>query len=304
MIWALQLLLWCTIALSLPYTLEELGIEAAEHLPLLLCTDLLIRLVAQKTPDIPFGQYALLPVRRWQVVAVHLIRMTIVSTTWIWLPALWGQWWLMGGIVLNGYVYLVLWHGYKRLISRGSEAIPMASAPWRFRNCASHIVNCELKMRLRIPSLRVKMRNGLLASLMLLGVSLIIRNEAYTDFAVLYTLLFPTLPLLTSRLGYEQAYRGLLHTRMHSLMPLYWAKYLAAVLLLVPCTALLTILVAMGTLSPWRLVAWTLLAALAIYPLLLALAPRCKVDSPSSQMTSLLAMTLPVAAANVIEYII
>ncbi|MCM1515455.1 MAG: hypothetical protein NC080_03420 [Paraprevotella sp.] len=280
------------MALSLPYTLEAIGIETERHLPLLLLLDQLIRLVAQKTPDIPTRQYSLLPVRRWQVVTAHLVRMTFVSTTWIWLLALWHQLWLIGFFILSGYVYLALWHAYKHFFA-GCDGI---SSSWM--RCRNGLLACEMKMRLRIPALRYKMRNGLVAALMLIAVSLIVREDAYTDFVVLYTLLFPSLPLFTSRLGYEQSYMGLLSTRMHSMAPLYRAKYMAAVFLLLPSATLLTIPIAMGLLPIWRLAAWTSGTALGIYPILLYTSPKCKTDSPSAQLLSLATMTLPVLIVN------
>ncbi len=294
-LWVLQLMLWCSIALSLPHLLEASDIEAMQHLPLLLILDQLIRLVAQKTPDLPTTQYALLPVRRWQVLTAYLVRMTFVPTTLVWLPTLWQQWWLLGLFVLSGYIYLAWWHAYKHFITGRDGVLTSWMSHW------NGLLACEIKMRLRIPSLKYKMRNSLLASLMLVGISVILQEEMYTDFAVLYTLLFPSLPLLTSRLGYEQAYIGLLSTRMHSLAPLYRAKYLASVLLLLPSTALLTVPVAMGALPIWRLTVWVLTTALIIYPTLLCIAPRCKVDSPSAHLVSLATMTLPVLIAQTID---
>lgn len=291
-IWILQSILWCSIALSLPYTLEATGIKAERHLPLLLVLDQIIRLVGQKTPDIPTRQYSLLPVRRWQVMMAYLVRMTFVPATLVWLLVLWQKLWLIGFFILSGYIYLALWHVYKHFIAK-CDGMPVL-----WMRCWNGLLACEMKMRLRIPALRYKMRNGLLAALMLVAVSLIVQEKAYTDFVVLYTLLFPSLPLLTSRLGYEQTYMGLLSTRMHSMAPLYRAKYMAAVLLLLPSTIFLTIPVVMGLLPIWRLVAWTSGTAFVIYPILLCTSPKCKTDSPSAQLLSLATMTLPVLIIN------
>lgn len=288
----LQLMLWCSIALSLPHMLEATGIRAGQHLPLLLVLDQIIRLVSQKTPGIPTRQYSLLPLRRWQVVAAYVVRMTFVPTTLVWLPYLWRQWWLMGFFVLSGYIYLVLWHVYKH-VTTGDEGMVLA---WMDR--WNGLLASEMKMRLRIPALRYKMRNGLLATLVMMLLSMGVRHEVYTDFVTLYTLLFPSLPLLASRLGYEQAYMGLLATRMHSMASIYKAKYLAAVSLLLPSALLLVLPVVMGVLPVWRLAAWCAATALVIYPALLLAAPRCKVDSPTSQMVSLAVMTLPILIAN------
>lgn len=290
LIWFLQSALWCSIAFSLPYALESMDMAAAAHLPLLLCLDQVIRLVSQRTPDIPTLRYSLLPVRRRQVLAAYLVRMAFVPATLVWVPTLWRQWWLLGLFVISGYVYLALWHGYRHLIAGGTGKVLMTRT--------NGLLACEMKMRMRVPSLRHKIRNGLLASLLLLAVSLVMRNDIYTDFMVMYTLLFPSLPLLTSRLGYEQDYMGLLSTRLHSMAPIYRAKYVAALLLLLPSAALLAIPVACGLLTVWRLLAWTLGTAAVIYPALLYAAPQCKPDSPSAQMLTLAAFTLPVLLVN------
>lgn len=295
-VWFMQALLWCSVALSLPYLMETVGMEPVRHLPLLVVADQLIRLMGQKTPDAPMRQYALLPVKRWQVMSAYLVRMAFVPANLVWIPAMWGQLWLLGVFVLSGYLYLVLWHAYKRLLLHGANA---GTACLAWLHYGNGLVMCEMKMRLRVSALRYKMRNGMVASLMLVAVSLVVRQDAYTDFAVLYTLLFPSLPLLTSRLGYEQAYMGLLSTRMRSFVPLYRAKYLAAVLLLLPSTLLLLLPVSMSLLTAWRLAAWILGTAFVIYPALLCVAPRCRVDSPPAQILSLAAMTLPVMLVNV-----
>lgn len=296
-VWSLQLLLWTIIAFTLPYALEDAGLKPVdEHLPLIVLLDLIIRLASQNTPALPIQQYALLPIRKWQIIAAYLARMAIVPTNFIWLPTLWHRWWLFAIILFSGYMYLLLWHTYKRMTA--TEKGFSAFQSWIGQD--NSLLACEMKMRMRLPALRLKIRNGLLASLMLLAVSMYVRHEAYTDFAVLYTLLFPSLPLLTSRLGYEQTYMSLLHTHMHSMRPLYMAKYLAAVLLLLPCTALLAIPVYIGLLSAYRLIAWTLGTAVLIYPVLLYVAPTCKVDSPQAQILTGATLTLPVLLTNII----
>lgn len=294
----LQLLLWIIIAFTLPYALKDAGINPLEnHLLLLVFLDQAIRLLSQKTPDIQMQQYALLPVRKWQVLTAYLARMLFVPANLIWLYTLWNKWWLFAAILLSGYLYLALWHTYKRLLSIGFGKDSIASASWG--RYANGLLACEIKMRLRLPALRTKIRNSLLGSLLLMVMSLYIRQEVYTDFAVLYTLLFPSLPMFVSRLGYEQAYMGLLSTRMQSLLPLYKAKYMAAILLLLPCTALLILPVSMGLISVLRLISWALITALLIYPALLFLAPHCKVDSPQSQILTAATLTIPVLLMNI-----
>ena len=100
--------------------------------------------------------------------------------------------------------------------------------------------------------------------------------------------------LLTARLGYEQPYMSLLHTRLHNLRAVYRAKYIAALLMLLPGIAIMSLPVAMGTLAWQRLMGWTLAVALLIYPALLMLAPKGKVGSPMAQLLTLVTLTLPI----------
>ena len=123
----------------------------------------------------------------------------------------------------------------------------------------------------------------------------------YTDFTVLHTLTFPTLPLLTTRLGYEQAYMPLLSTRMHNLRAVYKAKYIAALLMLMPGILILILPVAMETLSWQRLAAWTMAVALLIYPTLLICAPKGKVGSPTAQLLTLATLTLPILIIQILK---
>jgi hypothetical protein len=153
---------------------------------------------------------------------------------------------------------------------------------------------------MRHPALHTKIRNGFFGALMLIAMSCILKEETYTNFVVLYTLTFPTLPLLSSRLGYEQAYMPLLHTRMHNLRAVYRAKYIAALLMLLPGILILLLPVAMGTLQWQRLAGWTMAVALLIYPTLLLCAPRSEVGSPTAQFITLLTLTLPIILTQII----
>ena len=123
----------------------------------------------------------------------------------------------------------------------------------------------------------------------------------YTDFTVLHTLTFPTLPLLTTRLGYAQAYMPQLHTRMHNLRAIYKAKYIAALLMLMPGILILLLPVAMGTLSLERLACWTMAVALLIYPTLLMCSPKGKVGSPTAQLLTLATLTLPILIIQILK---
>ena len=122
----------------------------------------------------------------------------------------------------------------------------------------------------------------------------------YTDFTVLHTLTVPTLPLLTARLGYEQAYMPLLSTRMHNLRAVYRAKYIAALLMLMPGILILLLPVAMGTLSWERLAGWIMAVAVLIYPTLLTCAPRSEIGSPTAQIVTLATLALPTTIAQAI----
>ena len=296
-IWSLKIALWTSMALALPRTLEVAGISIGESLPFLLLTDQIIRWFSQSTPAYNAQQYRLMPIRNWHVLAAYLLRMLLMPINFIWLPAVWPQWWLLGWFILSGYVYLACWHTYLHL-TKGKETqhrLPQILDKGAF-------LSCELKLRTRHPILRQKIRNGMVVSIMLTLVSMALDTKAYTDFTVLYTLTFPTLPLLTARLGYEQAYMPLLHTRMHGLRAVYRAKYMAALLMLMPGIFILLLPVAMGTLQWQRLAGWTMAVALLIYPILLMCAPKGKTGSPTAQLITLLTLTLPILIIQIIEH--
>ena len=220
-----------------------------------------------------------------------------MTINFIWLPALWPQWWLLGWFILSGYVYLACWHTYLHLTRH-------TDMPHGIPNFIDKggLLSCELKLRTRHPELRKKIRNGLVSALILTGISIYLDMELYTDFTVLHTLTFPTLPLLTARLGYEQAYMPLLNTRMHNLRAVYRAKYIAALLMLLPGIVILLLPVAMGTLSWQRLASWTAAVALLLYPTLLMCAPKGKTGSPTAQVITLLALTLPIILIQLIQH--
>lgn len=298
-VWALKLVLWVSIAVALPVTLEAAGIGIEESLPMLLLADQAMRWFSQSTPMPEVHRYRLLPVRRWHVITAYLFRMLFVPINFIWLPALWPQWWLVVLFILSGYFYLACWHTYLRLVGKKSWG-ETARNPFD----RGGLLSCETKMRLRIPGLRKKVSNGLLASVVLTGMSIFMGNEAYTDFVILYSLTFPTLPVLASRLGYEQSYMSLLRTRMHGLHAVVRAKYLAALLWLLPGVVVSLIPVALGFVAWERLAAWTLGVALIIYPVLVLCAPRSEVGSPLAQMTTLLTLTLPILITQLIKILV
>ena len=296
-IWSLKIVLWTSMALALPRTLEATGISIGESLPLLLLTDQIIRWFSQSTPAYNAQQYRLMPIRNWHVLAAYLLRMLLMPINFIWLPAVWPQWWLLGWFILSGYVYLVCWHTYLHL-TQGKES--RHRLPQFLDNGA--FLSCELKLRTRHPELRKRIINGGFASIMLMGISILMNMPIYTDFAILYALTFPTLPLLTTRLGYEQAYMPLLHTRLHGLRAVYRAKYIASLLMLMPGIFILLLPVAMGTLQWQKLAGWTMAVALLIYPTLLTCAPRSEVGSTTAQLITLLTLTLPILIIQIIEH--
>ena len=295
-IWSQKLVLWTSMALALPRTLESAGISIGESLPFLLLTDQIIRWFSQSTPAYNAQQYRLMPIRKGHVLAAYLLRMLFMPINFIWLPAVWPEWWLLVLFILSGYVYLACWHTYLHLTRH-------TDMPHGIPNFIDKggLLSCELKLRTRHPELRKKIRNGLVSALILTGISIYLDMELYTDFTVLHTLTFPTLPLLTTRLGYEQAYMPLLHTRMHGLRAVYRAKYMAALLMLLPGIIILLLPVAMGTLSWQRLAAWTMAVAVLIYPTLLMCAPKGKVGSPTAQLLTLATLTLPILIIQLLK---
>lgn len=295
-IWGLKFFLWTSMALALPHTLEASGIGITESLPLLLLADQAMRWFSQRTPLLETHKYRTLPIKRWHIITAYILRMLFMPINFIWIPTLWPQWWYLGLFILSGYLYLAFWHCYLHMMARNTwgQSIPHILDTGGF-------LSCEMKMRLRHPGLRKKIRNGLLASILLTCLSIIMNQGFYTDFVVLHTLTFPTLPLLTARLGYEQRYMPLLHTRMHNLKGVYLAKYMAALLLLLPSIGILLLPVAMDILSWQRLVAWTSATAFGIYPALLWGAPHSEVGSPTAQMLTLATLMLPILIVQVLN---
>ncbi len=297
-IWSLKIVLWTSMALALPRTLETAGISIEESLPLLLLADQVIRWFSQSTPAFNAQPYRSLPIRQWHVLAAYLLRMVFVPINFIWLPALWPQWWLISLFILSGYMYLACWHAFLSMTrKRGTQVGASSSIAW-----GGGLLSCELKMRLRHPALSKKIRNGLIASIMLTAMSVMTESEAYTDFAILYTLTFPTLPMLTARFGYEQPYMSILKTRMHGFGALYRAKYIASLLAMIPCICLLLIPIVLGALSAGRLLGWTIATGFVIYPALLLCAPRSEIGSPTAQFITLLTLTLPIILTQIISY--
>lgn len=338
---SLSLCLWILVALSLPAAMRSAQIGEETELLAMLLGNHLLRWVSQNSPTLRFESVALLPVRRWEVIASYLIRTLLLPLNFIWLPALWPHWWLLGWFLLEGMVYLALWHAYVTLTEKaqgsatfshtsiGNKRGALIPSPQTLSNgtlptarvqgslhsrdaVLRHIyplLGCEVLMRLRMPQLRRKITNGLWASIMLIVLSILIRNKMYTDFAMLYTLTFPVLPVLSSRLGYEQTYLPLLKTRLRNLVPLYLAKYTMAVILLLPGIGLWLLVTGIGcrllpdgdgTLDTSRLLGWSLCTALVLYPCLLLFSPSRVPQSLSSQITTVLVLSLPVFLAQLL----
>lgn len=297
LIWCLYVLMWVLVSTSLMKLFQEYSMPYAQCVFVLLFADYMLRWFTQKTPSYNILQYKTLPVRRWQYGVWYGVRLLFLPINFIWLPVVWGDCMLMGMIVLNGYVYALCWHVYLAL-SRKAVFLSLLSVR------GSSLLMCDLKLRFRHPALRQKMRNGLAASVVMILLSTWLGQQYYTDFAVIYTLTFPTLPLLSARLGYEQKYMPLLKTRMHGLVPVYLNKFMASLLMLMPSTVLLLYACAMGSLDAVRLLVYVLTVAFCIYPLLLCCAPRCEISSPSAQLVTLLTLTIPVAIINLIYNIL
>ena len=295
-VFSLKTILWIYVSLALAHTLEAAGISIDESLPFLLLTDQVLRWFSQSTPPLDTSPYRALPVRLAHVRTAYLLRMAFTPINFIWLPAIWPQWWLTGLFMLSGYVYLACWNIFLHMCDRTTLRLSGIGL-WNW----SGLMSCEIKMRLRHPELRQKMRNGLLASIVLTVTSMVLDNRTYTDFATIYALTFPTLPLLTARLGYEQAYISLLRTRLHGTGAIYRTKYMASLLLLLPGVILMLLPLSLGILSPLRLLLWVTVIGLVIYPTLLACAPQGTPGTPAAQILSLATLTLPVLVAQIIQ---
>ena len=295
LIWTLKLVLWINVSVNLALELggDELSWQVVVAL---LGVDQFLRWTTQRTPTLSTEHYQLLPIRQGDVRIAYMVRLIFLPLNFIWLPVVWPHWWMLALFILNGYIYAACWLWIQKIFSRGEHHSYVSNLLRK-----STPLMCDFKLQMRHPALHTKIRNGFFGALMLIAMSCILKEETYTNFVVLYTLTFPTLPLLSSRLGYEQAYMPLLKTRMHSLRPIYWAKYLAAILLLLPCAVLLFIPVAFDVLSPARLIGWVLIVALGIYPLLVRWAPRSEVSSPTSQLITLAVLTLPVLINKIIK---
>ena len=293
LIWTLYLVMWLGVSVSLVGLFQQMSLPYGQYVLLLLLTDHILRWFTQKTPKYDIHHYSLLPLRRWQFYLWYSVRLLFLPLNFIWLPALWPHWWLILLFVLNGYIYAICWHAYV------ATSRKINFSPFTIIGRES-LLTCDLKLRFRHPALQQKIRNGLVASVMLILLSTLIDQQYYTDFAVLYTLTFPSLPLLSARWGYEQSYMSLLQTRMHGLSSLYLNKYLASLLMLIPSVILLILPVALHSLDCSRLLLYLLLVALVIYPMLVRFAPRCEVSSPTAQITTLFTLTIPIVIINLI----
>jgi hypothetical protein len=89
---------------------------------------------------------------------------------------------------------------------------------------------------------------------------------------------------------------------MHGFWHIYQAKYIAALLMMLPGIFILLLPVAMGTLQWQRLAGWTMAVAMLIYPTLLTCAPKGKVGSPTAQLLTLATLTLPILIIQLIEH--
>ena len=295
LIWILKLVLWINISLNLALELGE-NTLSWQVVVALLGVDQFLRWTTQSTPTLRSEHYKLIPIKQRDVRIAYMARLIFLPLNFIWLPVVWPHWWMLILFILNGYIYAACWIWTQKLLGRGDQHSYVSKL---LRN--STPLMCDFKLRMRHPALRSKIRNSFFGALMLIVMSCFLREETYTNFVVLYTLTFPTLPLSTSRLGYEQAHISLLKTRMHSLRPIYWAKYQAAILLLIPCAMLLLIPVALNVLSLAQLSFWILIVALIIYPILIRWSPMSEISSPTSQIITLSVLTLPILINKIIK---
>lgn len=294
-VWWLKLGVWICACLSASETMRATGASAYESLPYLIIADQVLRWMIQQTPEKNTLPYQLLPIRKWQLETVYALRLTLMPINFMWLPVIWPQWWLTVVFLLSGYFYLWCWRAYLGLSNK------VAGQPLGL-NVKNGFLACEFKLRFRHPKLVTKLRNSLIASAMLIGISCLGESDAYIDFAVLYALVSPSLQLLTCNLGYEQAHMPLLKTRLHSLQPVYKAKYIASLIMMLPAWILMLLPMALKMIAWQSVLMWSAIVALVVYPALLKWAPKGELGTPTAQITTLVTLTLPILIIQTIKH--
>lgn len=291
----LKLVVWISACLGASETMKATGASVFESLPYLLIADQVLRWMIQQTPEKNTLPYQLLPIRKWQMEVAYALRLTLMPINFMWLPIIWPQWWLIGVFLLSGYFYLWCWRAYLGL-SKKVVGKPLGISG------KNGFLACEFKLRFRHPKLVTKLRNSLIASAMLIGISCLGESDAYIDFAVLYALVSPSLQLLTCNLGYEQAHMPLLKTRLHSLQPVYQAKYIASLIMMLPAWILMLLPMALKMIAWQSVLMWSAIVALVVYPALLKWAPKGELGTPTAQITTLVTLTLPILIIQTIKH--
>ena len=119
-------------------------------------------------------------------------------------------------------------------------------------------------------------------------------NTDFQEFAILYAMLAPSLPVLASRHAWDEDSMGLLKSRMHTTRPIDTARYIVSVLYASIAAILLSLPASMGYISLPLVIAWYAITTIVIMPILTRYAPKTKKDSPTSQIVTLASLTFPI----------
>lgn len=255
-------------------------------LPALIISDHIIRLLLQTTPS-PFGpRFRHLPIPRYALHLAYALRYTLMPINYIWVAALWPQWWLCPIFIANGFAYLALRHVSLTLAHKTAKKMPCPITAGR------GYISREMRLRWRTPSIRRKITGSALCATIMTALASI--NTDFQEFAILYAILAPSLPVLASRHAWDEDSMGLLKSRMHTTRPIDTARYIVSVLYASIAAILLSLPASMGYISLPLVIAWYAITTIVIMPILTRYAPRTKKDSPTSQIVTLASLTLPI----------
>lgn len=282
-IWTLQFALWILFAWSMrrygPQSLQQ-------HIPELIISDFIIRLLFQTTPNYKFTHYHHLPIPRHSLRIAYALRYALMPINYIWLPALWPMWWLAPVFMANGYVYLAFRHIVVTLAHEWAKGISLPDIT------GNGLISREMRLRWRTPAIRKKMTGSILCAFILTILAGI--TSDIQEFAILYAMLAPSLPVLASRHAWDEDCMGLLRSRMHTTRPIDRARYYVSVIYASIAAILLCIPASTGHISTPTVMAWYVITTIVIMPILTYCAPKTKKDSPTSQIVTLASLTLPI----------
>ena len=283
LIWTLQAALWIVFA----WGMRGLSPQETTHmLPALIISDHIIRLLLQTTPS-PFGtRFRHLPIPRYALHLAYALRYTLMPINYIWVAALWPQWWLCPIFIANGFAYLALRHVSLTLAHKTAKKMPCPITAGR------GYISREMRLRWRTPSIRRKITGSALCATIMTALASI--NTDLQEFVILYAMLAPSLPVLASRHAWDEDSLGLLKSRMHTTRPIDTARYTVSVLYASIAALLLSLPASMGYISLPLVIAWYAITTIVIMPILTRYAPKTKKDSPTSQIVTLASLTLPI----------